>query len=105
VDADGVGEATPSLKLLGDLLGVGWSEYASDASVFERVRQGVQKLRHGIKQTNGREDARAKEGISAESVEECVFGAGNVRVYPLDVRQLFYGEFADRSFFALSNPL
>jgi hypothetical protein len=78
VDIDGVGEATPSLKLLGDLLGVGWSEYASDASVFERVRQGIQKLRHGIRQTNGREDAGAEKRVSAESVEEGVVRAGDV---------------------------
>ena len=78
MDVYGVGEMTPSLYLLSDLLGVGRGEYTRDASVFKGVRQGVQKLRHGIRQTNGREDAGAEKGVSAESVEKGVVWAGNV---------------------------
>ena len=78
MDVDGVGETTPGLNLLGDLLSVGGSEDASDASVFEGVGQGIQKLRHGIRQTNGSENARAEKRVSAEGVEEGVVRAGYV---------------------------
>jgi hypothetical protein len=105
VYVNGVGEATPGLYLLRDFLGVERAEHASEASVFEGVRQRIQKLRYGVGKANGRKDAGAAKGVVAESVEGSVFRAGNVGVDPLDIRQLFDCEFADRSFFALSNPL
>jgi hypothetical protein len=83
MDVDGVGEVTPGLDLLGDLLCVWRGEHAGDASVFEGVRQRIQKLRDRIRQTNRCEDARAEEGVAAESIKERIFGTGDIRVNPL----------------------
>jgi hypothetical protein len=54
--------------------------------------------------TNGCKNSRAEERIAAESVEQRVFGAGDVGVDPLDIRQLLNDEFADRTLFTFSNP-
>ena len=83
VNVDGVGEMTPGLDLLGDFLGVGRGKHAGEASVLEGIRQRIQKLRDGVRQTNRRKDARTEEGVAAESVEERVFRAGDVGVDPL----------------------
>jgi hypothetical protein len=64
-----VSEVTPGLDLLRYLLGVGRGEHACDAIVFEGVRKRIQKLRHGIRQTNRRKDAGAEKRVAAESVE------------------------------------
>ncbi len=61
-------------------------EHACDASVFEGVRQRIQKLRHGVRQTNRCKDAGAKKGVAAEGVKESIVRAGNLGVDPLDIR-------------------
>jgi hypothetical protein len=43
VDVNGVGGTTPSLELLGNFLGVGWGEDTNDSSIFERVREIIEK--------------------------------------------------------------
>jgi hypothetical protein len=85
VDVDGVGEVTPGLDLLGDFLGVGRGKHAGDASVLEGIRQRTQNLGDGVRLANRREDARAEEGVAAESVEKRIFGTGDVGVDPLDI--------------------
>jgi hypothetical protein len=81
-----------------------WGKYSDGAGVFQRVWEMVQEGRDGVGETNGGEDAGAEEGVSAEGVEEGIVGAGNVGVNPREVGELLYGEFANRSFFALSHP-
>jgi hypothetical protein len=56
VDVNGVGGMTPSLKLLGDFLGVRWSEYADDPGVFEGVGEKIQKSGDGIGEADRGED-------------------------------------------------
>ena len=82
---DGVGKVTLGLNLLGNFLGVGRGKYAGEASVLEGVRQAIQKLGDGVRKTNGCQNARAEERIAAESVEQRVFGPGDIGVDPLDV--------------------
>ena len=104
VNVDRVGEVAPGLDLLCDFLGMRRGKDAGDAGVSEGIRQRIQKLRDGVRQTNRRKDARTEEGVAAESVEKRVFRAGDVGVDPLDVRQLLNSEFTDRALLALSNP-
>ncbi len=49
VNVDGVGKVTPGLDLLGDFLAVWWGKHAGEASVFEGIRQRIQKLGDGVR--------------------------------------------------------
>ena len=102
---NGVGRAAPGLELLGDFLGVGWSEDANDAGVFEGIGEVVQKSGDSIGEANRGEDTGAEKGVAAESVVERVLGTGDGGVYPGEVRQLFKGEGGDWAFVAFAYPL
>jgi hypothetical protein len=60
VDIDGVGWAAPGLNLLSYFLGVGWSRDTGDASVFERIRERVQKMVDSVRETYRGQNARAE---------------------------------------------
>ncbi len=104
VNVNGVGGMTPSLYLLGDLLGVGWGEYPNDPGVFEEVREIIQKIGDSIGQTDRGEDTGAEEGVATEGVEKRVFGAGKVRMDPRQVEQLLDSKFTNWSFLTFPDP-
>ena len=60
VNIDGVGLAAPSLNLLSYFLGVGWSKNTGGASVFERIRERVQKMVDSVRETHRSQNARAE---------------------------------------------
>jgi hypothetical protein len=60
VDIDGVGWAAPGLNLLSYFLGVGWGRDTGDASVFERIRERVQKMVDSVRETYRSQNARAE---------------------------------------------
>jgi hypothetical protein len=66
VNVDGVGGVTPSLELLGNLLGVWWGEDANDPGIVEGVGEIIQKSGDCIGQAGGGEDTRAEEGVAEE---------------------------------------
>ena len=70
VNVDGVGGVTPSLELLGNLLGVWWGEDANDPGVFEGVGEKIQKSGDGIGEADRSEDTGPEEGVAAEGVKE-----------------------------------
>ncbi len=69
VNVNGVGWVSPSLDLLGHLLGVWWGEDADKTSVAKRVREKVEQCGDSVRQTDWSEDTRAKERIETKSVE------------------------------------
>jgi hypothetical protein len=85
VNVNGVGWVSPSLDLLGHLLGMWWGEYTGKTSVAKRVREKVEQRGDSVRQTDWSEDTRAEEWVPAEGIKQRVFGAGNVRVDPMDV--------------------
>jgi hypothetical protein len=78
VNINGVGRVSPSLDLLGHLLGMWWGEYTGKTSVAKRVREKVEQCGDSVRQADWSEDARAEEWVSAEGIKKRVFGAGNV---------------------------
>jgi hypothetical protein len=59
VNVNGVGWVSPSLDLLGHLLGVWWGEDTGDAGIAEGVRQRVQQLGDSIGEANRGENTGA----------------------------------------------
>jgi hypothetical protein len=104
MDINRVGGTAPGLYLLGYFLGVRGSEHASVDGIFKVVWKGVEKMRYGVRQTHGSEDARAKKGVAAQSIEQRILRAWNIRMDPLKVGKLLDGKFAHRPFFAFANP-
>ncbi len=104
VNIEGVCGVAPCLQLLRDLLRVRRVEDTGDPSIFEGDWEMVEQGRDSIRETDGCENARAKEGVTAQGIEEGVFGPWEIRVYPRQVRELFYGEFANRPLLAFADP-
>ena len=104
VNVNGVGWVSPSLDLLGHLLGVWWGEDTGNTGVAKRVWEEVEQCGDSIRHTDWSEDTRAEERVATKSVEERVVGSRYVGVYPLNVGQLFNCELADWSLFAFANP-
>ncbi len=55
--------------------------------------------------TDGSENARAKERVAAETIVASVLGPGDVGVDPGEVRELLECEGGDGTFVAFANPL
>jgi hypothetical protein len=72
VNVNGVGWVSPSLDLLGHLLGVWWGEDTGNTGVAKRVWEEVEQCGDSIRYTDGSEDARAEERVATKSVEERV---------------------------------
>jgi hypothetical protein len=53
-----------------------------DSGIFKRHREMVEKRRHSVRETEGCEDARAKERVTAQGIEEGILGSGKIRVNP-----------------------
>jgi hypothetical protein len=69
VNVNGVGWVSPSLDLLGHLLGVWWGEDSGKTSVAKRVREKFKQCGDSIRQTDWSEDTRAKERVATKSVK------------------------------------
>jgi hypothetical protein len=66
-------------------MGVWGGEHAHLGGVFEGVGEVIEQVRHSIGETDRGEDAGSQKRVATEGVEERIFGAGDVRVDPLDI--------------------
>ena len=64
----------------------------------------VQQSGDGGREAHGGKYAGAKEGVAAKGVEQYVFGAGDIRVYPGNVRKLLDGELTNWALLAFPDP-
>ncbi len=80
-------------------------EDAKFGSVAESFGQEVEQCGEGLVDTDGSENARAEERVTAETIVESVLGPGDVGVDPGEIRKLLEGEGGDGAFVALANPL
>ena len=101
---DGVGGAAPGLDLLGNALSVGRCEDAEFGTVAEVVGQVVEQGGYSLGNANWGEDAGTKEGVAAKTVVESIFRAGDVRMNPGHVGELFESESTHGPFITFPHP-
>jgi hypothetical protein len=81
-----------------------WGKNTELGGGAERRWEIVEESRDSVGKTGGSENAGAKKRVTGESVEQGVVGAFDVGVDPVDVRELFDGESANRALFTMSYP-